>query len=344
MDIPTRRPTIRDVSRLAGVSRMTVSRALNEPAIVTPDKRQRVMEAIAHLGYVPDRAAGSLTTRRSGFVGLMLPTLTNANFSMVAHGLTEVLRAEDYHLLIAYNDYSLIEEEEQIRNLLARRPEAIILTGAVHNRSVASMLLRGGLPVIEVADLPQRPLQHAIGFSNFDIGRMAARYLLKRGLKRIGAVASQPNGDLGDTRGEERIRGFEDELRSNGIDNELVLRQGSAPVSYSHGAASIATLLDRAPDIEGVFAVSDLSAVGVLMECQRRGVSVPDQLSIIGFGDFEIAREVNPALTTIRVDFRDLGQRAGRLVLDLLSGTGETEATRIDVGLSVLERASVRSN
>jgi LacI family transcriptional regulator, gluconate utilization system Gnt-I transcriptional repressor len=339
----TTRPTIRDVSVLAGVSRMTVSRVIREPALVRPATHEAVQKAIAHLGYVPDLAAGGLSSRHTGFIALMLPTLTNTNFAAAAHGLTEALRLNNYHLLIAYTDYSLGEEERQLKNLLARRPEAIVLTGASHRRNAAKMLLASDIPVIEIADLPSQPLEHAIGFSNYQAGRTAARYLIDRQFKRIGAVASAGAGDVIDHRGEERMRGFEDELRSVGLRTDLVLRHGEAPVSYDHGAAVIALLLKREPRIDAVFAVSDLSAVGVVMECQRRGINVPADVSVIGFGDFDIGRVINPALTTIHVDFRALGQRTGELILTLLASERSVHPTLIDVGLKVIERASVRN-
>lgn len=319
---------------------MTVSRVVRDLDIVLPETRARVHQAIADLGYVPDRAAGSLATRRTGFIALALPTLTNANFAGVAHGLTEALRAADYHLLIGYTDYSLGEEERQIRNLLARRPEAIVLTGTVQGRGVARMLLAADIPVIEIADLPQRPLEHAVGFSNYEVGRTAARYLIERGFARIGAVASAAEGDVVDQRGEERMRGFEDELRRAGRPTDFVLRRGSPPVGYHHGAAVTPLLLERG--IDAVFAVSDLSAVGIVMECQRRGISVPGELSVMGFGDFEIGREINPPLTTVHVDFRALGQRAGQLILELVRAEGHTESRVVDVGLGIVERESVR--
>lgn len=337
------RPTIRDVSHLAGVSRMTVSRVISDPDLVLPATRERVLKAISDLGYVPDRAAGSLSSRRTGFIALMLPTLTNANFAAVATGLTEVLRENDYHLLIAYTEYDMAEEERQLRNLIARRPEAIVLTGATHNREASRLLLAADVPVIEIADLPTNPLGHVIGFSNYQVGRTAARHLIDKGLTRIGALGGSADGHVIDHRGEERIRGFEDELRHAGLPTDAVLRQGTAPLSYDHGAAGIATLLERAPDLEGVFAVSDLSAVGVVMECQRRGISVPENLSVIGFGDFEIGREINPPLTTIHVDFTGLGQRAGNTLVELLRHPEAAAPGRVDVGLTVIERKSVRS-
>jgi len=337
----TQRPTIRDVSRLAGVSRMTVSRTLSDPDLVLPATRAKVAKAVADLGYVPDHTAGSLSRRRTGFVALMLPTLTNANFAAVAHGLTEALRASEYHLLISYTDYDMAEEERQLRALLGRRPEAVVLTGAVHRRTTSQTLVAAGVPVVEIADLPSQPIDHAIGFSNYQVGRTAARYLIDRGFTRIGALAAAPVGDVTDHRGEERMRGFEDELRLSHLRTDLVLRHGAAPVSFAHGAAAIGALLALAPDVEAVFAVSDLSAVGAIMECQRRGVRVPEDLSIMGFGDFEIGREINPPLTTIHVDFRALGQRTGQMLIDLLAGDEEVAPTIVDVGLQVFERASV---
>jgi LacI family transcriptional regulator, gluconate utilization system Gnt-I transcriptional repressor len=335
----TQRPTIREVSRLAGVSRMTVSRVIRDLDLVLPETRDRVKKAIADLGYVPDRAAGSLASRRTGFIALMLPTLTNTNFSAVAHGITEALRPADYHLLIAYTDYSVSEEERQLSNLLARRPEAIVLTGALHSRAASRMLLAADIPVIEIADLPRHPIEHAVGFSNYEVGRTAARYLMAKGFERVGAIASSNEGDVIDHRGEERMRGFEDELRQSGRSTQRVLRQGRAPVSFEHGAAITPLLIEQ--NLDAVFAVSDLSAVGVVMECQRRGVNVPRDLSVMGFGDFEIGREINPPLTTIHVDFRALGLRTGQLILDLLGGGDVATPQVIDVGLTVIERASV---
>jgi LacI family gluconate utilization system Gnt-I transcriptional repressor len=273
---------------------------------------------------------------------LILPTLTNANFAGVAHGLTEALRERDYDLLIAYTDYSQAEEDRQLRNLLARRPEAIVITGSVHRRTTSRMLMSSDIPVVEIADLPRQPIQHAVGFSNYEAGRTAARYLLTRGFCAIGAVASSTEGDVIDHRGEERMRGFEDELRLNGRSTDLVLRHGRAPVSYEHGAAVAGMLLARNPKPDALFAVSDLSAVGMVMEFQRRGIRVPEELSVMGFGDFEIGAQINPPLTTIHVDFRALGERTGRLLLELLSADAGDAPKMIDVGLMVVERSSIR--
>ncbi len=337
------RPTVRDVSVLAGVSRMTVTRVFIRPDQVLPATRARVQSAVAQLGYVPDRAAGSLATRRSGFVGLVLPTLNNANFAALAEGLTESLRPARYELLIGYTTYSAAEEERQIRTLLSRRPEALVLAAAPHTEAVRRLLARAEPPVIEIAELPQQPINRAIGFSNHAVGAAAARFLIGLGHRRLAALGPRRCGDRMDTRGEARLRGFTDALRAAGLSAALIRADGAIPLSFEQGARSMAALLDEAPDVEGVFAISDLSAVGALLECQRRGFGVPERLSLMGFGDFEIGRQMLPPLTTIGVDFKGLGRRAGGVILDLLRFGANHGGAQLDVGFTVIARGTTRA-
>jgi LacI family gluconate utilization system Gnt-I transcriptional repressor len=336
-----RKATIRDVSRLARVSRMTVSRFFSNPDVVLPATRERVAHAVRTLSYVPDRAAGSLITRRSGFIALILPTLTNSNFAAVAHGLTNALRPANYQLLIGYTSYSVGEEERQIELMLARRPEAIVVTGEHHSRHCTTLLMNAGVPVVELADLPSRPIDLAVGFSNREVGRLAASHLLTLGFRHIGAIGPGRSADNIDFRGEERLQSFEETLRAAGHRSDLVLRNGEPPVSYAHGSAGLSILLEREPKIDAVFAVSDLAAVGVMMECQRRHIAIPQQLAIMGFGDFDISAVTVPPLTTIAVDFDALGRKTGLLVLDVLRGFKPDEATRItNVGMSLVQRGT----
>jgi LacI family gluconate utilization system Gnt-I transcriptional repressor len=336
---------MQDVARLAGVSTMTVSRVLTEPGVVAEETRERVERAVEQLGYVPDRVAGSLSSRRTGFIAAILPTLTNANFADTAHGLTEALRRAGYQLLIGYTTYGLAEEERLVQAMLARRPEGIVVTGTTHSKAAGRLLLDAGVPVVEIWELPDRPLDHAVGFSNREVGRAAARHLLELGHRRLGALGPRPEGEARDFRGEERLAGFAAMLREHGLEDELVVRQERVPLSFEQGARSLAALLERAPDVEAVFTASDLVAVGALMECHRRGVRVPQDLSLIGFGDFEIGRQVVPALTTIRVDARDIGRRTGELLLRLLRlapTAGAPDALPnsgvIDVGFELIPR------
>ncbi len=333
------KPTMRDVSKLAGVSTMTVSRVLADPSIVAPETRERVMRAVDQLGYVPDLVAGSLSSRRTNFVGLILPTLTNSNFADTAQGLAEAL-GQSYQLLIGYTLYQAGEEERLVRSLLARRPQGIVVAGTLHTASTRRMLMNAGIPVVEIWEAPSAPLDRAVGFSNFEAGRAAARHLLSLGLRRIAAIGSEAEGDVRDARGEARLQGFAAVLKEEGLETGRILRHGPAPVSYAHGAAAMKLLLQEMPDVEGVFAVSDSSAFGALMECRRQGIDVPGRLSLLGFGDFELGRECEPAISTIRVDAKGIGTKAGVLLRDLFDGRGRDLPPSIDLGIEVVPRGT----
>ena len=340
---PARKATLRDVSQLAGVSRMTVTRVFIRPDQVLPETRARVQQAVSQLGYVPDRGAGGLATRRSGFVGLVLPTLANGNFAALAEGLTEALRMADYELLIGYTTYCVTEEERQVRAMVSRRPEALILTASAHGEATLRLLAHAGPPVIEIAELPEQPIGRAIGFSNHAVGAAAASFLLGLGHRRLAALGPQRSGNRHDTRGEARLQGFRDGLQAAGIPTDLVRTDGEIPVSFEQGARAMGALLDHAPDVDAVFAVSDLSAVGALMECRRRGIDIPRQLSVIGFGDFEIGQQMVPPLTTISVDFTGLGRRAGEMIIDLLRRGAAGQDNSIDVGFTLIPRGTTRA-
>ena len=339
-----RQATMADVARLAGVSTMTVSRLLANPAAVSGETGERIRQAIERLGYVTDRVAGSLSSRRTGFVAAVLPTLANTNFADTAHGLTEALRPRGYQLLIGYTMYDMHEEERIVRAMLARRPEALVLAETLHTKATTQLLLGAGIPIVEIWERPECPVDRAVGFSNAEAGRAAARHLIELGHRRIAALGPADDGPACDQRAMRRLDGFAAMLREAGLSDELVIRDGPTPFSFAEGAAALARLLERAADVTALFAVSDLSAVGALMECQRRGIGVPDRLSIMGFGDFEIGRVCVPSLTTVGVDARAIGEEAGRLILELLDADqvagSLTRPAALDLGFVVIERGS----
>lgn len=338
------KPTMRDVARIANVSTMTVSRVLAQPDIVAEATRDRVHEAIAKLGYVPDMIASSLSSQKSGFIAAIVPTLNNINFAETAGGLSDTLRMAGFQLLIGYTNYQLDEEEALVRTMLARRPEGIVLTGSHHSNVTRQLLLAANIPVVEIWDLPKQPVGHAVGFSNLGVGIAMTSQLIERGYQKI-AFLAPPKSETGfrDFRGDERLEGYRRALEQAGLPTDLVIRHGSGPVSFNHGAESMAALLEQRGDIDAVFAVSDLSAVGAVMECQRRGIKVPNDLAIAGFGNFEIGAQIIPTLTTVHIDCTGIGERTGQLLLDLLSQSPEKaggEHQIIDLGFELIERGS----
>jgi LacI family gluconate utilization system Gnt-I transcriptional repressor len=305
-----------DIAARVGVSKMTVSRALNRegssPRSTSEALRQRILEACQEMGYVIDQTARTFSTKRSGFVATLLPALNNSNFSDTAHGLTAALEGSGLQVLLGYTDYDSATEERLLRAMLSRRPEGVVVTGGTHTAAARKLLKSAGVPVIETWDLPSQPVDHCVGFSNAEAVAQLVRQLHAQGYRRLAFLGGVPASDA---RGADRRRGFEQAMRSLQLDETRQLSIGEAPVSMDHGAQGLVQLLARWPDTDAVVCVSDHPAFGALAECQRRGIDVPGRLAIAGFGGFEVGASCHPRLTTVAVDCTGIGRAAGELLL-----------------------------
>ena len=180
-----------DVARHAGVSTMTVSRALKNEAQVSSPTRDKIFRAVSELGYVLDQAAGSLSSRKTGFIATLIPSINNSNFSDTARGITDELERTGLQLLLGYTDYSEDNEEKLIEAMLRRRPEGVILTGGVHTPHTRRMLSSASIPVIETWDLPPEPIDQVVGFSNEEAMRLLITTLAAKGYRRFGYVGGR---------------------------------------------------------------------------------------------------------------------------------------------------------
>ena len=325
--------TMATVGRLAGVSQVTVSRALSDPSKVSADTLARIRKAIDITGFVPNALAGALASRRSGLVAAVVPSITNIVYSAMLQTFTSDLRASGYQILLAESGFDPAQEEALIRTLLGRRPDAMLLTGIHHNAQSRRMLLGASIPVVEVWDITESPIDHCVGFSHVEAGRAVARYAVEAGYRRFATVSA------GDERARRRRDAFSAEIRAlAGVDPVAVDYPG--PARLGHGRTAMARLLERGDMEQGVaFCSSDLLAHGMLIEAQARGVDVPGRIGVIGFGDQDFAAEVVPALTTVKVDRAELGRDAAQVVLARLSGGPEPPAVR-DVGFTLVRRQS----
>lgn len=335
-------PRMSDVARLAGVSKMTVSRVLagRSASLAT---RERVQQAVEQLGYVADAAAGALSSGRSAFVAVLVPSLSSSNFSDTVGGLTAVLEAQGLQLLIGDTDYALEREERLVRQMLRHQPRAIALTGSQHTDATRTLLQRSGIPVVEMWDLPADPIDTAVGFSNVKAAREMVRYLAGRGHRRIGFIGGASPLDR---RGLDRLKGYQMEVKALGLGEPRAVRLGESPITMSHGGPAIAALLAQWPDTEVVMCVSDMSAFGAIMECQRRGLSVPGDIAIAGFGNFEVASCCHPTITTVSVDAYGIGERTGQTLLAALAArelgdaSGATPPKQVKIEYTVVPRES----
>jgi LacI family gluconate utilization system Gnt-I transcriptional repressor len=329
-----------DVARLAGVSKMTVSRVLAGHSVALAT-RERVQKAIDDLGYVADAAAGALSSGRSEFVAVLVPSLASSNFSDTVRGLSAALEPHGLQLLIGDTDYHLDREENLVRSMLRHQPRCIALTGSRHTDATRTLLRRSGVPVVEMWDFPSDPIDAAVGFSNVNAAREMVRYLAERGHERIGFLGGASELDR---RGLDRLKGFRMEMKALGLVAGRVVRLGDSPITMSHGGPAMAALLDAWPDTQAVMCVSDMSAFGAIMESHRRGLSVPDDIAVAGFGNFEVAACCAPSITTVSVDAYGIGTRTGAALLAALEayeqGVARRAGKRIRVDYHVIPRES----
>ncbi len=296
-----------------GVSSMTVSRALRDDDTVSAETRERVRQTAHELGYVYDSTAQAFRTQKSGFVAVTLPSINNANFAETFRGLSDGLSDTALQLLLGSTGYRVEKEEDLVRQLLTRNPEAIVLTGGNHTDETRTLLKGRKIPVIEVWDLPPDPLGHVVGFSNADAMALIVAHLADTGRKKLAFLGASEGADL---RGAARRQGVLDAARHLGLPDVTQIDAGPAPVSMRHGAAAVAQRGASIAEFDALVCVSDPVAFGALSECKRLGLRVPDDLAITGFGNFEVAMVSDPRLTTIDVNANAIGKNVADLLRD----------------------------
>jgi LacI family gluconate utilization system Gnt-I transcriptional repressor len=327
------RVTMLAVARRAGVSTMTVSRALTSPDKVAEATRARIARAVRELGYVPDLVAGSLSSGRSRIVAALVSTLANSVFAETVDGLSDGLQGHGYQLLLGSTDYSATTEEALVGAVLGRRPDGLVIASGEHTRATISALERAGIPIVETWDLPAEPVDLAVGFSNRDAGRAMTRALADWGYRRVAFAGGDPDDSL---RGRLRHDGYRSALQRLAR-APIDVAMGAGPKAMASGAAAVRTLLEQAPEADALFCVSDAVAAGALLECRRRGLAVPDRLAIVGFGDFDIAGDDALELTTVRVPKYEIGARAAALLIQRMQGQA-VEPPSVDLGFEIVRR------
>jgi LacI family gluconate utilization system Gnt-I transcriptional repressor len=320
--------TLHDVAREAGVSLITASRAISNPRMVSEKTIARVQQAVEATGYIPNLMAGGLKSRRSLMVAALVPNIAVAQFLPTVKALTDALDAAGYQLILGQTGYDHAREEALLGTMISRRPDGIVVTGLIHSQVSRDRLRRSGIPVVETWDLSDRPVDMAVGFSHVKVGSAVAGFFLGKGWRRLGIAT----GD--DQRASVRREGF---VSTVGHDVPTVVVR--APSSLALGRAALTELLAKDPGIEAIYCSSDQLAQGVMVEARARGLRIPQDLAICGFGDADFAAHMDPSLTTVHVDGEAIGTLAARLLLDRCRGQTVAQPV-IDVGFRIVERGS----
>ena len=332
------RVTLAEVAARAGVGTMTASRAISQPEMVSAALRARVDQAVAELGYVPNRAARALASARSKVIVVLVPSLSNAVFTDVLAGIQDALEPDGYQILIGNTRYSDAEEEKLLNTYLQSSPDGILLSGLTHSRQVSELLASSKLPIVSMMDLAGTPDGESggmsVGFSQLQAGYTMTRYLLDKGYRRIGFMGAQR-----DERTLKRLEGYRRALQEADCYDPRLETMVADPSTIALGAELLGRMLSSTPDCDAIFCCNDDLAQGAIFQCQRRGIAVPRQLAICGFNDLPVSAWMNPSVTTIATPRYRVGFEAAQLLRAVIRG--ETPpATRIDLGFTLMARES----
>ena len=307
------KPVMADVARLAGVSHQTVSRVINGSPSIRPATKERVEQAISELGYRPNTAARALVTRRSRIIGIVGTNDALYGPSSIQRSVEEAARAAGYFSsMVPLADLTREALHDSLDHLARQSVEAIVMIAAQEDALAVAHAADPGVPFIVVeGDLSGRGL--SVGVDQIDGARQATQHLIDLGHRVIDHVAGPPTW----TEAKGRRIGYEETMRDNG----LAVRESLAGDWTPARGYEIGCELVRRNEATAVFVANDQMAIGVLHAFARNGIRVPEDVSVVGFDDIPESAYLNPALTTIRQDFKAVGQRAIELVMATLDGT-----------------------
>ncbi len=324
-----------DVAAQANVSVVTASRALRLPDLVTPATRAKVAAAVTALGYVPNPAAQALASSRSKIIGVVIPSLTNQIFADLLRGVMDGLEETEYTPQFVNTRYLVAREEELLRIFSTQRPAGMIVSG-VDQSDVARQLLQNmGCPIVQVMETSPDPLDMIVGCDQREAGREAVRHLVAKGYRRIGFLGARM-----DPRAQRRLAGYRDVMQAEGLaDADRLVQTTPQPSSYTIGGQLLSDMLARCPDVDAIFCNNDDVALGALFECQRRGISVPEQLGIVGFNDLDVVSCSVPSITSVRTHRYKTGLTAVQMILADMNGDADHPRS-LDAGFEVIARQS----
>lgn len=314
---------------------MTVSRVVREPERVSPLTRDKVLAAMRDSGYVRNRIAGSLASKRTHVVALIIPIMDPV-FADMTRGMTSVLRNQGYETQLSVSDHSIDVEEHEVETFLGRRVDGIAVVGHTHTARCVAMLRRAAIPVVELWNITRKPIELCVGMSHYRASRAMVRYLFDKGYRSIAYMGGIP---VANDRTSDRERGFLDEMRVLGlaVDKQKVVHR---KFYFPEGASGLRETIELHKQLDAVYAGSDVLAAGALFEAQRMGLRVPGDLAIAGFDDADVARSVVPSLTTVKMPRYEIGVRAAELMLERMNGGGRRGRRVYDLKFEIVARES----
>ena len=332
----SRSVSIIDVARRANVSAGTVSRAISRPEMISKATRERVLQAVRDLGYVANGAARALVMRQSRTIGAIVPRTGMASYSTLVNALEAELASAGYTLLLSAPQFNDAREPAILNTLLERRVDAVALLGASQPKYVIDTLAAHQKPFVLMWEHKSRH-GHSVGFDEYAAGELLVEHLYQLGHRQIGMISGYTQKR---PRSARRKSGVRKALQTRGM-----TMAASADIETEHGFRegfdAMQSMLAEPARLHGVTAIvcaADYLAAGALSALSQAGVSVPGQLSVVGFNDNDFAAFLHPPLTTVRLPIREIGEQAGRYLAQCLKGENPPKPATLKVEL--IERAS----
>ncbi len=308
------KPTLVEVAALAGVSKMTASRALRGAADVSEKNVEKVLRASEEIGYVTNHLATSLSSRTTNLIGVIVPSLSNVVFAEVLAGISDSIHESGKQPVFGVSNYDSEVEKGIIRDMLSWRPSGIIVTGLEQTDQSKKLLEGAGIPVAQIMDVDGDLIDINVGLSHIDAGRDMARALIDRGRSKFAYIGSALDKDI---RARKRMKGFKEELRNAGL--ELISTRTDADFSsLALGRQMTAEMLASGCEIDCIYYSNDDLAAGGLFAAMAAGLEVPKQLLIAGFNGLEFLEGLPVRLATTRSPRRKIGSEVTRVLLEAM--------------------------
>ncbi|MGL5439403.1 MAG: LacI family DNA-binding transcriptional regulator [Filifactoraceae bacterium] len=329
--------TIKDVARMAGVSISTVSRVINSSKPVSSDIKDRVEKIIEETGYVPNPVARSLVMKKSQFIGVVVPDISNPKIAEILNGVEMVGRMYDYDILLCNSYGELLEEERYINLLVSKQVAAMIFVTWKLEEDIVKYIKDTKIPTVFISKNASLFDVHSVGIDHFAASKELGEVLGEKGYKKIGFIRTSVDED---NEGYAVYEGFKDGLNKYGIDiNKQQLKHGDAGFESGYEIATEWINENKLPEV--VFATNDETAIGAMNAFRDKGYNVPDDVSVIGYDDIKLCEMTRPKLATIRQPLYDIGAVSIRMAVKLIKGE-EVKENKVYLNYQIVERESLK--
>ena len=307
--------SIKDIARAAGVSHSTVSRALSDSPLVREETKKRIQQLAQEMGYSPNIAARSLVTKRTWMLGLVVTTIADPFVSEVVRGIEETALDQGYGVILCQSNAEAAREIAAVRALREQRVDAVIVSASRVGDLYLRVLEEIQAPIVLVNNEQSSSRVHHVLSDDVQGGRTATEYLLSLGHRRIGYISGPPEHKSS----ENRLRGYQEALKAAGVNPDAAW-VGPGNGRLHGGEKGLQALLALSAPPTAVFCYNDVTAIGALRSARRRGLHVPEDLSLIGFDDIAFAAYTEPPLTTIAQQKYEMGRLVATMALELIAG------------------------